>query len=720
MKNKAKLQEIDLHLRDNFASHSYEDWRKAAEELLKGAPFEKALITKTYEGIDLQPLYRKEDIAQLPQVGDLPGMGARVRGRKASGSLATSWDVSQELPYGTPEEFNRAALHDLARGQTELNILLDLATRSGLDPDVATPGLVAACGLSLANLSDLDKALAGIDIKKTPLYFRVGSSGLPVAALLFALAKKRSVPTKKLSGCIEIDPLYSLALRGKISVSLESAFREMALLTTYAEKHAPDLQTIGVQGHVYHDGGANAIQELAFVLATAVEYVREMGKRGVPVNTVAKHLRIAFSSDSNFFMDIAKLRAARLLWSRVIEAFGGDDAAKSVHVHVRTALFNKSRLDPYTNLLRSTSEAFSAVVGGCDSLHVGAFDEVIRVPDETSRRIARNTQIILSEECGLNRVIDPAGGAYYVEWLTDQVARKAWELFQKVESLGGMTKALESGFPQAEVAKMAELKTGNIAKRRDSVVGVNLYSNGKEKPLDAHLPDYVALQKSRARAIEDFRTSGGDEFHNTVMARLSSLLEAAEPQVVAKAIAAIEAGASIGEISRILRFNYPSTSSITPVLQRRASQQFEKLREAVFAYTKSSADGKAPLILQANIGPSRYYRVRADWTTAFFQTGGFEVLADRDFKDAAEIAAAVTATGAQIVVITSSDETYATSVVPVAQAVKAANPKAYVIIAGNPAENEAAWRAAGADDFVNVRVNNYELNEKLLKQLGVL
>lgn len=707
-----------LRLAAVFPAHSREEWRQAAEAALQGASFEKSLVGKTYEGIDLQPLYRREEIAGLPWNREFPGQGTLVRGRHSTGHWPRGWEISQEFSQSTAEEFNRAAVLDLSRGQTELNIHLDLATRAGKDPDEAAPGLVGACGLSLAHLADLRRALNGVDLSRTSLYFRAGSSGLPLAAMLFALAAERAIPVDQLRGCLEMDPLGSLCLRGKISVSLDAAYREMSLLTRYVVDRGSALQTIGVQGTIFHDGGANAVQELGFALATAVEYVRKMQEAGLTIDETAPHLRLSLSCGSNFFLEIAKLRAARLLWTRVAEAFGGGEGSRSLHLHARTSLWNKSQLDPHTNILRGTSEAFAAVVGGCDSLHVGPFDEVIRVPDEFSRRIARNTQIILNEECGLPRVIDPAGGSYFVETLTDQIAARAWEVFQQVEKMGGMQKALSVGFPQSEVAAMAATRSANFKKRRDNLIGVNQYPNGREKPLPAELPDYAMIFQSRARHIANYRTGAGDAANQSILQKLEQLLAAEEGCLVERAIEASAAGATLGEIGRTIRHSSNRQESIVPVVQYRLAMPYEKLRQAVHRWKERGLDG--PAILQANLGPSRAYRVRADWTTAFFQTGGFEVLADRDFKDAAEVVVALGKSQAGIVIITSTDETYPSVVPAVAQAVKEVAPQCLVLVAGQPGEHETAWKAAGVDDFVHIRVGNYEMNEKLLRQLGVL
>ena len=396
-------------LRKDFPVSSYDDWRKAAEALLKGAPFEKKLHTRTYEGIELRPIYNPEDTDDLPHLGEMPGFGHYSRGYRANGYRTAPWQISQELPCSTPEEFNRVALTELERGVSELNILVDLATQEGRDPDDARIGEVGACGLSLATLADVEKAFQGVNLPMVSIYLRTGSFAVPVTALLLAYAKKRGIDYGAIRGCIEIDPLGTLAWRGDLPVSLDLSYRDMAALTRFAEERAPDLQTIAVQGHAYHDAGASAVQELACVIATGAEYVREMLKRDISIETIGARMRFSLSIGSDFFMEVAKLRAVRVLWSQVIESFGGSEKASRMHLHCRTSLFNKTLHDPFVNRLRSTTEAFSAVVGGTDGLHVGPFDESLRVPDHFSRRIARNTHLILGEECNLSQVTDPAG-----------------------------------------------------------------------------------------------------------------------------------------------------------------------------------------------------------------------------------------------------------------------------------------------------------------------
>lgn len=707
-------------LLEEFSAPTYDQWRAAAEQLLKGAPFEKKLITRTPEGIDLQPIYRREDVASLPQAAEMPGSGSRLRGARAWGRAGQSWEISQELPLPTAEEFNAAARHDLACGQTELNVPLDLATLAGHDPDQAQPGEVGACGLSLATLADMEKAFAGIHLPMISIYLRAGASALPAAALLLALAKKRGVSSQDLRGCIEIDPLGMLAWKGTLPVSLERAYQEMASLTVFAREHAPKLQTVAVQGQPYADAGATAVQELAFVLATAVEYLRALAKHGVHVDDAAPQVRFSLGAGSNFFMEVAKFRAARQLWAQAVRALGGDEAATPMHLHVRTATFNKTACDPHVNILRTTTEALSAVVGGCDSLHVGPFDEVVRLPDEFSRRIARNTQVILGEECDLTHVIDPAGGSYYVEWLTDQVARRAWTLFQEIEKKGGMAAALAEGFPQKLVADSARARADAVAKRRNVIVGTNQYPNAREQRLEARLPDYAKIQKKRAQQIAAFRTKAGNAENTDVLGALAVLLETQPRAALEAAVDAVLKGASLGEICRTLRASDTPAAGIAPLHIHRAAQPFERLRNASADF--AARTGAAPLLFQANIGPSRLYRLRADWTTGFFEVGGFKVASDRDFKGADDAAEAALASGARLVVIASGDDTYPTVVEPLARALKAKDAGIYVLVAGaaKEKETEAAWRAAGVDEFVNVASNALELLTRLLTKIGVL
>ena len=700
-----------------FPAHDYATWRKAAEETLKGVPFEKRLVSRTWEGIDLQPIHQAKDAQDLPHMGSLPGFAPFVRGIHPAGHRGMPWWICQEFAAGTPKEFNATARHGIARGQTALNLVLDVATRLGLDPDQAKPGDVAACGVSLFSARDLTTALDGIDLAKTPIFIQAGVSTLPILAMLVAHLRKKNLFPRVLRGGFEMDPLGELARDGSLPVSLETAWRDMALLTRWAAKESPCFQTLSVQTRVWHEAGAHAAQELAFALATGTQYLREMQARGLDANDVAPRLRFSMSVGSQFFMELAKFRAARLLWAQVVRAFGGNDEAQKLAIHARTSLWNKTVQDPYVNMLRATTEACSGLLGGCDSLHVGAFDEPIRPPDEFSERVARNTQILLLGECHFDQVTDPAGGSWFVESLTDGLARKAWELFQEIEKQGGMAKAILAGWPQAQVEATAKARLDAVSKRRDTIVGTNQYANPAEKPLTSTLPDYAALQRTRAKQAVDYRASSDHQIETTALDRLVKILDAGPGEVVEAAIAALERGATLGEISRALRTNDGAKPSAPAIRARRAAEPFERLRAAAESFRKDH--DHLPRVFLANMGPPAQHKLRADFAGSFFAAGGFEVVTNRGFPSAADAAKAAAASGAGTVVICSTDETYPELVPALATALKQANPKVVVVLAGLPQEHLETFRKAGVDEFIHLRADCAATLAALQHRLGL-
>lgn len=705
---------------DEFAASSYGEWRTAAEATLKGAPFEKKLVTRTSEGIDLQPIYNAVDTAGIAQADSFPGFSPFLRGTDPLGYAHSPWEVAQFISYGDVKEFNTAAQHDLAHGQTALRIGLDRASRLGLDPDQASPGDVGLCGLSLATTKDMARLFEGIDLESTPVYIQGGSAALPVLSLLGAVLRSQGKTTTKVCGAVESDPLAELVLEGTLPRPCEDAFDEMALLIRWGAKHAPLLKTIGVSVQPYHDAGGNAVQELAFALATGVEYLRQMEQRGVAVEEAARQIRFTFSIGADFYISIAKLRAARVLWQQLVRACGGSEDAGKILIHARTSLWNKSVLDPYTNMLRVTSEALAAILGSCDSLETGAFDEVVRPPDDFSRRIARNTQVILREECHMDRVVDPAGGSWLFEKLTDELGRKAWALFQEVESKGGMLAALRSGWAQEQVVEVAEKKIQAMEQRRAGMVGVNLYANPSEKFLERGNWKTVELQRKRAASIERYRTIPGQTAQAEVMELLGKILASkGSSDLVELSIEAARQGATLGELSRTLRGDKDSSDSVVRLEPRRAAEPYEELREAVEAYRQKT--GARPKLFLAKMGPIRQHKIRADFTAAFFEAGGFEVLPNSGFANVDDATAAATAAeDAKVVVICSTDDTYPEIVPTLAPRIKDAKPDCTLIVAGYPEAHVADFKAAGVDDFIHIRSNCYATLRGILERLEIL
>ncbi|NJL03880.1 MAG: methylmalonyl-CoA mutase [Chloroflexaceae bacterium] len=692
----------DTALFAEFTAPSYAEWRAEAERSLKGVDFERRLIRKTYEGLMIKPLYVQEDVATLPHLDSLPGVAPFLRAATATGYLVQVWQIAQELPYPTASAFNQAIRSDLERGQTAVVLLPDLATRLGLDPDQAEVGMVGAGGTSLATANDLAQALAGVDLSRTPVYIEAGLVAVPLAALLLSALRESGTPLHALRGSLASDPLGSLATAGSLPVALPQLYAELAALTGWAHDNAPQLATLNVDASIYHNSGGHAVQELAFAMATAVDYLREMQAHQLHIDTVAPRLHFSFAVGANFFMEIAKLRAARLLWSRIVAAFGGSTASQQIHLHARTALWNVTRTDPYVNMLRSTTEAFAAALGGCESLTVAPFDTVFGLPDEFSRRTARNMQLVLQNECYLPQVIDPAGGSWYLECLTDELARAAWGLFQDVEKQGGMLAALQAGLPQAQVAATAAERAKSLASRKDVLVGTNMYANAKEKPHASHLPDYAAVQQERAGQVAAQRTAAP-----TAPLASADLLASGAPQ-----------GATIGTLTQALRGNTEASSvSIPPLHLHRLAEPFEQLREAAYAHAEQH--GQPPLVFLATMGPVAQHKPRAEFARGFFEVGGFAVQ-DGGILETPEAAVqAALASAAPIVVICSTDDTYPELVPPITQQLKAAQPEVQVVLAGYPQDQIAAHQAAGVDAFIHLRANVYETLTNLQQTIGV-
>jgi methylmalonyl-CoA mutase len=700
---------------DMFPPATYEEWRAAAEKTLKGAPFEKRLITRTYEHISLQPIYNAEDIASLPHINSLPGFEPFVRSTRVLGYVIERWDVCQELPYPTPREVNQAARDDLPRGLTALNLSLDQATLQGVDPDAAPVNMVGAGGMSLASVDDAAMLFDGVALDRTPLFVVAGASALPVAALILAAAERCGIAHDQIQGCIGADPLGALAAQGALPLSLERSYDLMARWTAWARTHAPRLRTIMVATHIYHNGGATAVQDLAFALATGVAYLRAMQKRGLDVDVVAPQMQFAFSIGSQFFLEIARLRAARMLWARVISAFGGGKEAQKMRIHGRTSAWTKSRFDAYNNMLRATGEAMAGVMGGVDSLHVSHFDEALGLPDEFSRRIARNVQVILQEECNFIRLIDPPGGSWAVETLTDQVAQKAWELFQEIERRGGMASALIAGFPQSAIAATRTERFSAIAQRREVIIGVNMYPNLKEKLLTVRPVDYAAVQAERSADVQRVRRTRDAQVWQDA---LDALAAALPDRLVELALAAARASATLGDLAAALASGEAAGPTIEPIPAHRAAEQFETLRLTADAYAAHT--GARPRVFLANMGPIPQHKARADFSTGFFEAGGFEVIGNDGFATVEEAAQAALASGAGVVTICSTDETYPEIVPPLTNLIKSNRPDVTVVLAGYPADQVEAHRAAGVDEFIHIRANCYETLVRLQQLKGVV
>ena len=510
-------------LNKDFTQPTFEDWKKQVEKDLNGESFEKKLITKTYEEIKLQPLYTSNDIKDIPQVNNFPGFQNYLRGNNVSGYNVHSWEIAQEYNQALPEDLNAALQSDLKRGLNSINIVLDNPTRLGIDADQSKAGEVGKDGLSISGVRKMQVLFKDIDLTKQPINISCGFSALPITLLFTAYASETRTSLMNIKGSITSNPYEYLLTNGDLPISLNQIFNEIKLATELMIKSNSPNKTIGVSGLPFNNAGANAVQELAFTLATAVEYLNEMIERGLKVDDVAKRMKFTFGIGSFYFMEVAKLRAARMLWSKILEAYEVKEENRKIFIHGKTSQCNQTYFDPFVNSLRTTTEAFSAIVGGVDSLQTNPYDESFNTSDDFSKRLARNTQIILKEESHLDQVIDPAGGSYFVEKLTDEIANAAWKLFQQIDEMDGMLKAIQSGFVQDEIAKMAEAKRKDFAKRKSVLVGTSMHANPKEEMLEIKKIDLNSIYKKRVEYIQKYRVTGDNKKHSSILEKLKKI-----------------------------------------------------------------------------------------------------------------------------------------------------------------------------------------------------
>ena len=699
------LPEVDF---GEFVPSDYEAWKEAAVAALKGTPFEKAMYTSTYEGITLDPLYTASDTQDLRAARTFPG-SYPLRGASAAGNLRRPWEIAQFCDETLPGDAHEGIVHELDRGASTVAFVLDGRTREGLDADADG---TEDGGVSVSSLDDLDSLLGDLPARH-PLYIHAGASALPLLALLDALAAKRKISLGTVAGCVGADPLGALLERGNLPAGLDALFGEMAQTFAWARNRETPLRTVLIRGSVFHNGGASAVQEVACAMTSAIETLRALRERGVDVAEFSRRLRFEFSLSSNFFMEIAKLRAARCVWAQIASSFGGDAEAQKAQIFGRTSLFTKTVYDPYVNMLRNTTEAFSGVVGGVDGLTVGCFDEALRPGSEFSRRVARNAQVLLQKEFNLLQPEDPAGGSWYVEKLTDELARKAWEELQRIEAAGGFLKSVREGVIQRDIQSVLQQRFKRLAQRADRAVGTNMYPNPAEPLPEFAEPDRRAQRAERAEALRRFRAGrdGG--------AVERALEGAAASGTISSAADAASAGATLGELRTALGRKGDGALSVEPILPHRWTEQYEAMRRRTEAFEAEKGDNFK--VFLANMGPIPQHKARADFIASFMEVAAFEILRNDGFAEVGECAAAAAASGADIAVICSTDASYPELVPPLARAIKERCPGMGVYLAGAPADDcKDSYVEAGVDGFISIRSNCLETLTGFQRAKGML
>lgn len=716
MSEEINQTELNKNLFEDFTPVTYEQWKTAAEKALKGAPFESKMMTKTYEEITLKPIYRQEELGEGVFADSMPGSVPFVRSSKVGGYIEKPWLIAQACNQSSPRQVNEVLKKELERGLQAIHLQLDSATQLGHDPNTAKAEQVCDKGVSLSILQDIEELFADLDFSSLPLRINTGISALPVLSMISALYKNKKIAYKNLEGCIGADPISELAQNGKLDAGLDSLYDQMAATVDWADKNAPKLRTIIVDVSCYHNAGANAVQELAFAIATAVEYVKQMSQRGISFLQVAKHLQFSFSLGANMFMELAKVRALRLLWSQVCSAYGEEAEDCAANIHVRTSYFTKTIYDPYVNLLRTTTESFAGAVGGVDSMHVAPLDEIVRRGDTFSRRISRNIQIMLQQECNLLQPIDPSGGSWYIESLTEDLAKRAWALFQKVEDAGSMLIALQKDLPQEDVKKTFAKRMENLAKRKNVVVGTNNYANLGEKLLEPDAGITPADRAARIQQVTEHNKTNGSRVEK--LDQLRKQRQQRNADVVDIAVEAILDGCTLGEIFIALQQDDEKTTVINALATTRNSELFEKMRMATEAYIEKTGDNVR--IFSVNMGPIPQHKARADFSRSFFEVGAFKVIGNDGFQTVEDAVEAALKEKPDVAVICSTDKTYPELVPPLAKLLKEKMPNIKIFVAGQaPEDMKKVYMEAGVDDFVFMGADCYKILSGLQERKGM-
>jgi len=605
--------------------NSISDWQNLVTKELRGRPLAD-LTWATPEGIDVKPLYTAEDVADIPHIGNLPGFFPFTRGVKGSMYAGRPWTVRQYAGFSTAEESNAFYRRNLAAGQKGLSVAFDLATHRGYDSDhPRVQGDVGKAGVAIDSVEDMKILFDRIPLDQMSVSMTMNGAVIPCLAFYIVAAEEQGVARDKLSGTIQNDILKEFMVRNTYIYPPEPSMRIIGDIIEYTSTEMPRFNSISISGYHMQEAGATQLQELAFTLADGMEYVRTALNKGLDIDAFAPRLSFFFAIGMNFFMEVAKLRAARTIWAQIMENFGArDPKSMMLRTHCQTSGVSLTEKDPYNNVIRTTVEAMAASLGGTQSLHTNALDEAIALPTDFSARIARNTQLVLQEETGICNVVDPLGGSYYVEHLTNALVQDAWRLIHEVEELGGMTRAVESGMPKMKIEEAAALKQARIDKGEEVVVGVNKYRLEKEDPIEILDVDNDAVREAQIARLQKMRASRDEA---KCQAALTALTEAAAggDNLLERAVDAARARASLGEISdameKIFNRHRAEVKSISGVYGSayEGDAGFRKIGEDIEKFAEKQ--GRRPRMLVVKMGQDGHDRGAKVIATAFADIG---------------------------------------------------------------------------------------------------
>jgi methylmalonyl-CoA mutase len=668
-----------------MTDHSMSRWRELAEREIKASP--DKLTWQTAEGIAVKPLYTADDLKGIEHLDTLPGIRPFVRGPRATMYAGRPWTVRQYAGFSTAEASNAFYRRNLAAGQKGLSVAFDLATHRGYDSDhPRVEGDVGKAGVAIDSVEDMKILFDGIPLKDMSVSMTMNGAVIPILASFIVAGEEQGCSRAELSGTIQNDILKEFMVRNTYIYPPEPSMRIVADIIEYAAKEMPRFNSISISGYHMQEAGATLVQELAFTLADGREYVRAALAKGLSVDDFAGRLSFFFAIGMNFFMEAAKLRAARLLWSRIMQEFEPKKPGSlMLRTHCQTSGVSLQEQDPYNNVIRTAYEALSAVLGGTQSLHTNALDEAIALPTEFSARIARNTQLILQHETGVTKVVDPLAGSYYVESLTNELAEKAWALIEEVEAMGGMTKAVADGLPKRLIEEAATLRQAKVDKGEEVIVGVNKYRLENEDELEILAIDNSVVRKSQVARLERVRKQRDPAAVDRALASLSSSAATGNGNLLELAVEAARARATLGEISDAMRKVFGDHAAAPEVVTDiygpayDGDPEYENLTRRLRDFGASS--GAKPKVLIAKLGQDGHDRGAKVIASAFGDIG-FEVLAGPLFQTPEEAAGLAVREGVHVVGMSSLAAGHRTLAPQLVEALRKASSREVVVVVG--------------------------------------
>jgi methylmalonyl-CoA mutase len=664
---------------------SVDDWKALAAEELKGRDPDD-LVWQTPEGIPVKPLYTAADTEALEHVDSLPGFEPFVRGVRATMYANRPWTIRQYAGFSTAEESNAFYRRNLAAGQQGVSVAFDLATHRGYDSDhPRVVGDVGKAGVAIDSVEDMKILFDGIPLDQMSVSMTMNGAVLPVLASFIVAGEEQGVDQALLSGTIQNDILKEFMVRNTYIYPPEPSMRIVADIIGYTAEHMPRFNSISISGYHMQEAGATADQELAFTIADGLEYVRAARARGLDVDAFAPRLSFFFAIGMNFFMEIAKLRAARLLWSRVMSRFEpANPSSLMLRTHCQTSGVSLTEQDPYNNVVRTTVEAMAAVLGGTQSLHTNAFDEALGLPTDFSARIARNTQLVIAEETGIPAVVDPLGGSFYVEALTNDLAEKAWALIEEVEELGGMTKAVESGMPKLRIEESAARRQARVDRGHEVVVGVNKY-----RPEDVEMVDILDIDNTEVRRqqLAKLERVRAERDEDTCQAALERLTDGArgDANLLALCVEAARARATVGEMSDAMEAVFgrhrAEIRSISGVYGSAYGEDegFAAVQADIEAF--ATEQGRRPRMMVAKMGQDGHDRGAKVIATAFADLG-FDVDVGPLFQTPAEVAREAVENDVHVIGVSSQAAGHKTLVPQLIDELKALGAAKILVVCG--------------------------------------